>query len=313
MALRDQVVQAVGGAQRDGERQDHREAREDRARDEVGREDRRVPPGELRDGEVEADDGVDGDDERRGEAGEEQVGDLVPLPVPRGASPAEREHAVDDAPDAALRAVAERGEVGDEPDVPEHQRDREVGGHREHVPHQRAPELRPERHRVGVRGEPVEELRAAEVEDREDPGAHDREDRHRLGEAVDRLPPLLPEEEQDRRDQRAGVTDADPPDEVGDREPPGDRDVDPPDADADVEQHRDRHREQRDQAEPDREAEEPSASRAAGEDDAGDLVGDRGIGVRCGDDGRGGRGRHLRRARGWGSTARPDRSSGAAC
>ena len=278
-----------------------------------------MPPGQLGDREVEADDGVDGHDERRREAGEEQVGHLVPLPVPRGASPAEREHAVGDAPDTALRAVAERGEVGDEPDVPEQQRDGEVGGHREHVPHERAPELRPERHRVGVRDEPVEELRAAQVEEREEPGAHDGEDRHRLGEAVDGLPPLLAEEEQDRRDQRAGVTDADPPDEVRDREAPGDRDVDAPDADADGEQRRDRHHEQREEAEPDRETEEPSAPRTPREDDAGDLVGDRGVGVRRADDGRRGapgrrgRSRHLRRARDWGSRAPRDRSFAASC
>ena len=278
-----------------------------------------MPPRQLGDREVEADDGMNRDDERCGEAGEQQVGHLVPLPVPRGASPAEREHTVGDASDAALRAVAERGEVGDEPDVPEQQRDREVGGHREHVPHERAPELRPERHRVGVRDEPVEELRAAQVEEREEPGAHDGEDGHRLREAVDGLPPLLAEEEQDRRDQRAGVTDADPPDEVRDREAPGDRDVDAPDADADGEQRRDRHHEQREEAEPDREAEEPAAPRPSREDDAGDLVGDRGIGVRRADDGRGGalgrrgRRRHLRRARGWGSRGTPDTWSAAAC
>ena len=47
-------------------------------------------------------------------------------------------------------------------------------------------------------------------------------------------PPLLVQQQEDRRDQRAGVADADPPDEVDDREAPGHRDVDAPDADADV-------------------------------------------------------------------------------
>ena len=60
-----------------------------------------------------------------------------------------------------------------------------------------------------------------------------REERHRLGEAVDRGAPLLLEEQEDRRDERAGVADADPPDEVGDVEGPGDRDVVAPRADAD--------------------------------------------------------------------------------
>ena len=62
---------------------------------------------------------------------------------------------------------------------------------------------------------------------REHGRAHDGEDRHRLGEAADRHAPLLPEQEQDRGDQRAGVTDADPPDEVDDGEAPADGNVDP--------------------------------------------------------------------------------------
>ena len=52
------------------------------------------------------------------------------------------------------------------------------------------------------------------------PAHDDREDRHRLGEAVDRGAPVLPEQEQDGADQRAGVTDTDPEDEVDDVEAP---------------------------------------------------------------------------------------------
>jgi hypothetical protein len=55
---------------------------------------------------------------------------------------------------------------------------------------------------------------------------------HGLGESIDRRAPLLPQQQEDRRDQRAGVTDADPPDEVQDVEAPADRMVDAPDADA---------------------------------------------------------------------------------
>ena len=130
------------------------------------------------------------------------------------------------------RAVAQRRQVGDQADVPEQERDGDVGGDREEVPHQRAAPLRPQVHRVGIGREPVEEPRPAEVQDREQPGHRHREQRHRLGEAVDRRAPLLPQQQQDRRDEGAGVADADPPDEVGDREAPGDRDVDAPDADA---------------------------------------------------------------------------------
>ena len=107
-----------------------------------------------------------------------------------------------------------------------------VGRDREDVPHERASELRPDAHRVRIRQQPVVEPRTAGVNQREDAGARDREQRHRFGEAVDRRPPRLLQEQQDRGDQRAGVADADPPDEVRDLERPADRDVVAPDPDA---------------------------------------------------------------------------------
>ena len=58
------------------------------------------------------------------------------------------------------------------------------------------------------------------------------EERHPFGEAVDRRAPGDLEQEQDRRDERPGVPNPNPPDEVDDREGPGDRDVVPPEADA---------------------------------------------------------------------------------
>ena len=177
-------------------------------------------PGTIDDGEVEADDRVHRDDQRRREAGEQQVRGLVAVPVPRRAAPAHREHAVDDPADARLRPVAQRRQVGDQADEPEQQRDGRVGRDGEHVPDQRAAELRPEAHRVRVGQQPVGEPRPADVNQREEPGAGDGEQRHRLGEAVDRRAPRLPEQQQDRRDQRAGVADADPPDEVDDVEAP---------------------------------------------------------------------------------------------
>jgi hypothetical protein len=72
------------------------------------------------------------------------------------------------------------------------------------------------------------------VEDGEDQRAHDREQGHGLGEAVDRGAPFLLEQQQDGGDQRPRVTDADPPDEVDDVERPADGDVVPPGADASV-------------------------------------------------------------------------------
>ena len=62
--------------------QHHGEAGEDGAGDEVGREDGGVPAGQHRGGEVEGHDGVHREHQRRGEAGQQQVGPLVLGPVP---------------------------------------------------------------------------------------------------------------------------------------------------------------------------------------------------------------------------------------
>ena len=221
-------------AQRNRQRQHHREAGVDGAGDEVGREDRRVPARQHRHREVEAHDRVDRQHERRREAGEQQVRLLVARPVhaPSRASPAPACRSTFFSA-GCVGLVAERRQVRNQADEPEHGRNRAVRRDREHVPDQRAAEVRPQRHRVRVREQPVDrQPRTAGVEEREDRRARDGEQRHRLGEAVDRRAPVLPEEQQDRRDQRAGVADADPPDEVDDVERPADRDVVAPDADA---------------------------------------------------------------------------------
>ena len=70
------------------------------------------------------------------------------------------------------------------------------------------------------------------MEDREQSGDRYRKKRHRLGEPTDRGAPGLPRKDQQRRDQRAGVADADPPDIVRDGIAPHDAGVDAPDADA---------------------------------------------------------------------------------
>jgi len=58
MAFRDQVVKSVDSAQRDRQDQNHGESGKNRAGDEIGRKDGRVPAGQNRNGEVEADDCV---------------------------------------------------------------------------------------------------------------------------------------------------------------------------------------------------------------------------------------------------------------
>ena len=94
--LLDDVLEVEQVPQRQHQRQHHREAGEDGAGDEVRREDRRVPARELRGREVERDDRVDREHQRRREAREDQVGALVAVPLAGRAAPAEAERAVDD-------------------------------------------------------------------------------------------------------------------------------------------------------------------------------------------------------------------------
>ena len=104
------------------------------------------------------------------------------------------------------------------------------------------------------------------MQQRKHPGADHGEERHRLGEAVDGRAPFLEQQQQDGGDERAGMADADPPDEVGDGKAPGDRDVDAPNARPAIQQVADRHAEHQEHREGEREADEPEPLDA---DDAG--------------------------------------------
>ncbi len=93
-------------------------------------------------------------------------------------------------------------------------------------------------------------------------------------------------QQQDGRDQRAGVADADPPHEVDDGEAPGHRDVDAPDADALEQQIADGVEQHHHEREGDGEADPPAARRPPRQRDGADLVRDRAEGVARPDDGR---------------------------
>ncbi len=168
------------------------------------------------------------------------------------AAPAQREGAIQQLSRARPRPVAHGGKIGNQADVPEQDREQQIADDRPEIPDQRAAPLRPERHRVGIGGQPVGIDRPAQMDDRHDAGDRDREQRHRLRETVDRAAPRLPRQQQHGRDQRAGVADPDPPDVVGDRHAPHDGGVDAPDPDSLVEQPADR-------------SEEPEHERQAGE------------------------------------------------
>ena len=158
---------------------------------------------------------MDREHERRGQRRQEAVGPAVVPPLAVGALPAEGEHGVE-APAPAAGGVAQRRDVGDETDDEEHRADRQVRRDREHVPHQRRLEVRPQVTLVRVRQQEVGEPHAAGVDHREQAGGQHGEDRHRLGRPVDRRPPPRAEQVEHGRDQRAGVADADPEHERGD-------------------------------------------------------------------------------------------------
>ncbi len=244
-------------AQDDGDHRDDAEAVEDGADDEERREDRGVPAGQLADRVEHGDAAVDRDDERHAEDADEPV-DLPPArPVYGGATPAEREHAIEHAAQAGGRAIAHAGKVGDQAEVPEQHRDEQIDGDGEDVPLQRAAELRPHAQHVRIREQPQEEERPAEVDDRKQAGADHRKYRHRLGEAVEGITPGGADHQQQRRDQGPGAADGNPPDVVDDGEAPVDRDVDPPDADAAQEQPADRNHQQAAQGTADQDADPP--------------------------------------------------------
>ena len=179
------------------------------------------------------------------------------------AAPAQREGAIQQLSRARPRAVAHGGEIGNQADVPEQDREQQIADDRPEIPDQRAAPLRPERHRVGIGGEPIGIDRPAQMDDRHDAGDRDREQRHRFRETVDRAAPLLPRQQQHGRDQRAGVADPDPPDVVRDRHAPHDGGVDAPDPDSLVEQPADRAKEPEHERQAGEQGEPPDACRRA--------------------------------------------------
>src|SRR5258708_4210702 len=87
----------------------------------------------------------------------------------------------------------------------------------------------------------------------------DGEESHRLGKAVDRRAPLLVQEQKNRGDQRAGVPDPDPPDEIDDVEAPGHGNVDAPDPDPAGEEVADRAQKEHPEEERHEQADPPEA------------------------------------------------------
>ena len=178
-------------AQRQHQQQHHREARVDRADDEVRREDRRVPAGQLRDGEVEAHDAVHRDDERRRQSGEQHVRDAIvpPLAARARASRARRRRRCA----GAARRSRGRAPSARSGTSPRYQNSSDTVKYVVTAATSHGSELLKFGHTpivAGIRDEPVEEPRPAEMQERKQRRVDQREERHRLGEAVDRRAPV---------------------------------------------------------------------------------------------------------------------------
>ena len=229
----DHVLQAIRRAHQRREHDDHGETRIHGTNDEVRRKQRPMPTGQLCGGEVQTHGTVHRDHERRRDCGKQGKRRAPPLPCGRRSGPADREHAVEKALPALRRECARGREIREQAEIPEEQRDRDVGGDRGHVPRERALEVRPHAHRGRIRYQPIREPRPAEVQEREHRGVHEGDERHRFRDpAHPRAPPLV-QQKQERGDERAGVPDADPPHEVHDRERPCHGNVVAPHADTD--------------------------------------------------------------------------------
>ena len=113
VAHRDETLEAINFAQRNRQQQNHRKACIDRPGDKVGWKDRRVPPGNDADGEIETHNRVHRKYQRRRQSREQQISHLVAVPVPRRAAPAHRQHSVNNSEYFALGAIAQRRKVGD--------------------------------------------------------------------------------------------------------------------------------------------------------------------------------------------------------
>ena len=261
VARRHQRLQPQHGPQPDGQHRHHRKARKGGAQHEIGREDGGDPARHRTGRHQQRDFGMDRDHQRHRNGGGQPIALLPAMPMLRRSAPAKRAQPEENLPAPRLGSIARRRQVGQDADIPEEHRHDQIGQHREKVPGQRALELRPHAHRAGVGRHPVEAPRPAQMQDGIKPRAHDGEQRHRLGEAIEAVAPLLPDQQQHGGNQRAGMADPQPPDIVGNGKAPGDRDIIAPDARPAHEQHRDRHQEQRQQAQRDQEHRPPHAGR----------------------------------------------------
>ncbi len=270
----DEIFQSIEFANGNRKRHYHRKARINRAGHKVRRKNRSVPAGNHRRGKVEAHHRVHGNHQRRSQPREQQRCHLIPMPVHRRPSPTHRQNSVQNLLDPAASPVAQCRQVRNQAHKPEQQRHSRVSRYREHIPNQWAAKLRPRPHRVGIRKHPVSKPRTPHMQQRKHPRASHRKQRHGLGKSIDRGAPFLTQQKKNRGNQRPGVPDSNPPDEIDDRKAPADGNIDAPYPHADRQQPSHRVQKHHQQRERDGEAEEPAAPPPLPQHDRADFVGD---------------------------------------
>ena len=132
---RDKIFEPVELAQRNRNGQNHGKSGIDRPGDEIGRKYSRMPAGNESHGKVKADHGVNRNDQRRRQTGQEQIRHLVAIPVNRRTAPAHRQHTVDEARHPPARPVAQGCKIRDQSKKPEEQRHGKISRDGKHVPH----------------------------------------------------------------------------------------------------------------------------------------------------------------------------------
>ena len=137
----DDVFELEDAPQGDQQGQDHGQAGVDGPGHEIGGEDGAVLAGDDGQGEIPGDHAVHRDDQRGGQAGQKEIGPAVMVPLAVGPGPAQREEAVDLAPDP-LGPVPHGRQIRDKPGIPEEQADGEIGGDGQHIKDERGLEIR---------------------------------------------------------------------------------------------------------------------------------------------------------------------------
>src|SRR5882757_8616669 len=136
------------------------------------------------------------------------------MPMTPRSAPAHGEKSVNDLDWPTRCAITQRSQVRQQTNKPEKCGNRSVSGDCKNVPNERAAELRPDAHRAGIWEHVKRHPRTAGMDERENTGASNGKQRHRFRKTVDGGAPLLVQQEQNGGNQRTGVADTDPPDEV---------------------------------------------------------------------------------------------------